>query len=211
MNAVISKSQALKITGGRTPLVPVEYEAAVTSLAACLSIDDAKYWIDKADALAAWARIYRNDEAVRKAKALKLHAFRRMGALAEQIKPVKNTNKGRAPGPIRALTDAGLNKNQAIAARRLSTIPEKRFNDILEKPKAPSTVLQDLWVRDQSYADFVRAAQTFRGVLRRVTPASVANGCRENERFVQTSKELATEITEWLDDLDRRLSKKGVK
>lgn len=56
MNSVITAEQAKKITGGRTPLVPVEYEAAVKSLQACATLDEAKYWSDKSDALAAWAK-----------------------------------------------------------------------------------------------------------------------------------------------------------
>ena len=144
----ITKAQARQITRGRTPLVPVEYETAVRSLQQCVDLNESKYWSDKADALAAWAKIYQNDEALRKAKMLKLHAFRRMGALAGELKPLKNAAGGRQPGSIRALTDAGLSYNSAIAARRLASVSNKRFDKILEQPKAPSTILQDLWVRD---------------------------------------------------------------
>lgn len=51
MKAVISSEQARQITGGRTPLVPVEFETAVKALKACTQIDEAKYWSDKASAL----------------------------------------------------------------------------------------------------------------------------------------------------------------
>lgn len=210
-NPVITSQQARAITGGRAPLVPVEYEQAVTALAACCTLDESKYWSDKADALAAWARIYRNDEISRKAKMLKLHAFRRMGELAAELKPITNGKGGRQPGAVRALTDAGLTKNDAIAARRLATITESRFNKILEKPKAPSSVLQDLWVRDDNWADFVRTAQSFRGALRRTTPAKVARGIGDNARFICTARELCNEISEFLDELEQRLPKPSKK
>lgn len=49
MQSVISAAEAKKITGGRTPLVPVEYETAITALQACVTLDETKYWSDKAD------------------------------------------------------------------------------------------------------------------------------------------------------------------
>lgn len=204
--AVITKDQARAITRGRIPLVPIEYETAIKSLAACLEIDDAKYWSDKADALAAWAKIYHSNEAELKAKRLKLHAFRRMGQLAGELKPLRNAKGGRQPGAIQVLTDAGLTHNSAIAARRLASISEKQFDKVLEQPKAPSTVLQDLWVRDEAWADFVRTATTFRSALRRHSPTAVGVACKANDRYIVTARELITEITEWLDDLERRIS-----
>lgn len=94
MQQVISAEQARKITGGRTPHVPVEYETAINALVACRSIDEAKYWSDKSDALAAWAKIYHSDKAAREAKALKLWAFRRMGQLAAELRPNYKRVKG---------------------------------------------------------------------------------------------------------------------
>lgn len=207
MSAVLTSEQARQVTRGRTPLVPVEFEQAIAALQACITLDDSKYWSDKADALAAWARIYRNDDVMRKAKVLKLHAFRRMGELAAELKPIANAKGGRQPGAVRALTDAGLTHNDAIAARRLATITEKRFNKILEKPKAPSSVLQDLWVRDEHWADFVRVGQSFRAALRRTTPAKVTKGIGDNARFIVTARELCRDISEFLDELEQRLPK----
>jgi hypothetical protein len=207
MNAVLSAAQAKQVTHGRTPLVPIEYETACKALEACCTLDESKYWSDKADALAAWAKIYQNGDALRKAKMLKLHAFRRMGALAGELKPLTNGKRGRQPGAMQALRDSGLNHNNAIAARRLATIPQKQFDKILEQPKAPCTVLQDLWVRNEAYADFVRTATTFRSALRRHTPAAVARGVKENDRFVVTTRELIREINDFLDELEQRLPK----
>lgn len=209
MQQVVTAEQAKKITRGRTPLVPVAYENAVKALAECISLDEAKYWDNKADALAAWAKIYRDGKALRQAKQLKLHAFRRMGQIAGELKPITNGKGGRQPGSMALLRDSGLNHNQAIASRRLANITERRFNKILDRPyvQSPSTIVQDLWVRDDAYADFVRVAQSFRSVLRRVTPASVATVVKGNDRYLATSRELVVEITDWLDAFDQRLPK----
>lgn len=87
-------------------IMPVEYTAACKSLEKCLTIEDAKYWSNAADALASWARIYQNDEAGRAAKRLKAQALRKMSILADELQPagVKGLGKGRGlkPGPYAA-------------------------------------------------------------------------------------------------------------
>lgn len=84
-SAVIAKIPV--VVRDRMPHVamPVEYEEACKALAACATIDEGKYWSDKADALAAWAKIYKSDEAAIAARRLKLQAFRRMGEIATQM------------------------------------------------------------------------------------------------------------------------------
>src|SRR5208282_4621524 len=98
---VLTKEEAKRITKGRTPLVPVEYETAITALTECAHLDEAKYWDNKADALAAWAKIYHSDECARKAKMLKMHAYRRMGQLAGELRPKM---------PVRILQEQGLSE-----------------------------------------------------------------------------------------------------
>ena len=93
MQQVITAGEARAITKGRAPLVPVEYEEAVKALAKCREIDDAKYWSDKASALAAWAKIYHSPQVMREAKLLKLHAYRHMAELAHAIRDA--AGKGR--------------------------------------------------------------------------------------------------------------------
>ena len=207
MNAVLSRESALAVTRGRTPLIPVEYETAVRALGECVTLDETKYWSDKADALAAWAKIYHSGEALRKAKQLKMHAFRRMGQLAGELRPLINTNRGRAPGAVKALRSAGLTQNQATAARRLAVLPDKNFNQLLKSPKAPSSIVQDLWQCDESWSGFMKTAMSFRSALKRYTPASIASVCKTNDRHLQTARQLIVDITEWLDELDSRLPK----
>jgi NTP pyrophosphatase (non-canonical NTP hydrolase) len=72
-----------------TPM-PVQYEEACRLLAECLTLDESKLWADRADMLAAWAKLYKSDEAAIAARRLKLKAFRKMGELAEEIAKERN-------------------------------------------------------------------------------------------------------------------------
>lgn len=178
MQAVITKAQARAITRGREPHVPVEYEQAVTALQACLTLDETKYWSDRADALAAWAKIYGNDQAGRKAKMLKLHAYRRMGILAAELCPPGSrkmgvgNGKGSLPGPRALLESHGLSTAAADAARTLAN------------------------------HEVQRALMSLRSVTRRHTPAQVVATLSLIEK--QNGRTLAGEISEWLDEFDAR-------
>lgn len=209
-NPVITSEQARNITRGRTPLVPVEYETAITALQARLTLDETKYWDAKADALAAWAKIYRNDEALRKSKMLKLHAYRRMGSLAQEINPRKSTSetggRGSAPGsgPRSLLLQHGMSVAQADACRIISKLSNRRFDKLLENPVAPTTArhsLRDITV----WHHFQASAMSFRSRCRQNTPAQVLLSMTAVEK--ENAKELVREMVEWLDEFDQRLSK----
>lgn len=75
MQQVITQTQAKQITGGRVALTFPEYERAVVALEACLTIDDALYFSNWADAQSAWAKINHDDKCIRLAKNLKLWAL----------------------------------------------------------------------------------------------------------------------------------------
>jgi hypothetical protein len=210
INPVITSVQARQITRGRTPLVPVEYEAAVTALQACITLDETRYWSDKADALAAWARIYRNDDAGLKAKRLKLHAYRRMGEIAAELRPLRGrkqgvgVGKGALPGPRSLLKEHGLSTAESDAARTLATIPRREFNTLLRNPVAPTTARH--MVRDHTiWHESARTLMTCRSMFRRHTPAQVIAIMTDVEKA--NAKELVSELTEWLDDFDSRLRK----
>lgn len=210
MNAVISSEVARQITRGRTPLVPVEYEDAIKALDACITLDEARYWSAKADALAAWAKIHHSGEVVRKAKALKLHAFRRMGELAGELNPRKSTTstggRGSIPGsgPRNLLIKHGLSIGEADAARMLAKLTEKRFDRLLEHPMAPTT-FRYLGRDDGPWRQIARAMMSLRSCMRRHTAAQTIDDLGKNERTTVT--ELLTDVMEWLDEFDSRLKK----
>lgn len=216
MNAVISRAQAKQITGGRTPLVPVEYETAVKSLQACLTLDEAKYWSDKSDALAAWAKIYRNDEAGRKAKMLKLHAYRRMGTLAHELRPARLGARpgggGCPPGPVSLLVESGLPIHKAAAASAIAKLPERKFESFLSRDfvPAPSQLMpkhsagtSDAWKEIVS-AHGGTSLVTFRAFCRRVDAKS-ARKLSADEAV--KAREILQEVTEWLDEFESNLPK----
>lgn len=215
MQQVITIKQAKEITKGRTPLVPVEYEAAIKALAACLSLDDAKYWDNKADALAAWAKIYRDDKVGRQARSLKLFAYRRMGILAGELRPGGRQPgvRGAAPGPVTVLMESGLKKGEAVAARQLAKLPQREFNSLANalRPRSPlteakvlqmGTCMSKAWIAlTQNAAGFPH----FRAFCRRNEASEMARSLRADEAI--KASEMLIEINEWLDKFEQYLPK----
>jgi hypothetical protein len=197
--------------------VPVEYESAVRSLIACSTLDDAKYWSDKADALAAWARIYHHDRAGLEAKRLKLHAYRRMGELAKELRPGGALGKapgglalGRAPGPQSLLIEAGLSKLQARSAARLRDLPLTKFSALVNSPRPPSPSTVHACHRGSSaWFELTRpggSPMSFRTWTRGHDSKSLAKLLAPDE--VDKARTLVTELIEWLDDFERHLPKR---
>lgn len=162
------------------PAMPVQYEAALKALDACTSLDETKVWNNAADALAAWAKIYNSDEAELKAKRLRLHAYRRMGQLARELRPPGRMKggghrgcQGKLPGAISLLQEYGLTKTEAGAANFIAQLPGEQFQRVLERPLRPTTVAHHLWGKDPVWIAFTRTAMTLRGVLRRHPPCEI--------------------------------------
>lgn len=209
MQSVITAEQAKKITGGRTPLVPVEYESAVKSLVACTTIDEAKYWSDKADALAAWAKIYKSDEAGLQAKRLRLHAYRRIGVLAIELNPRKYN------GALKLLRSKGFAAHSANEACTVAKISEEKFHNILQakSPPAPSGLIikrpgaSESWRRlAQGSGSGAVSLVAFAHYCRKTDP-TIARDLAADE--AKRARGLIQEISEWLDELDANLRKIG--
>jgi hypothetical protein len=206
MQTVITQSQGRAILNGRKPNVPVQYETAVKMLAECLTLDEAKLWDAKSDALAAWAKIYRDDEVTRKAKALKLHAYRRMGQLAAELRPHKVTEKGRSPGPFSLLLESGMSRTAAESATALGRMSKRDFAKAINNPKAPITIVRITNAANPDYTRFTHSAQNLRSITRQHTAAQMAaivKALSVGEK--DTAKRLCADISEWLDDLHARL------
>ncbi len=210
MGTILTARQARLVTSGRTPLVPLEYEAAVRSLSQCTTLDESKYWRDKADALAAWAKIHHSNEILRKAKALKLHAFRRMGELSAELNPRKPVKNGRGSipgsGPRSLLKRHGLSEAEADAARMLAQMPEKRFEKLLKRPIAPTTLRYLRQADEAGWHEIARTAMSLRSVFRRHTPAQAVLMLSVEQRM--HAREMMIELTEWLDEFNERLDRK---
>lgn len=211
VNSVITAEQAKKITGGRTPLVPVEYEAAVNALQACVTLDEAKYWNDKADVLAAWARIYHNDRAARCARALRLHAHRRMGELAEELRPTKKQKgfKGRQPGATSLLVEMGIKQHDAQNMRNVAKADECTFLAAVNSSRPPSPHYFSIITQGSaSHAHKVLRARgyvQFKSFCNQTDPVQFARGFDRAESEKVRSDVVA--LIEWLDAFEQALPK----
>ena len=213
MTGIITEKQAREITGGRKPLVPVEYETAINALIACETLDEAKYWSNKADALAAWAKIYHNDEVALHAKRVKLRAFRRMGEIAAELRPQPPNLGGRhgfRPGPKSKLLEVGLNQTEARAARRIALITSDEFEKIvaLPRPPSPGAIQKEKKGCSETYKWFSFTLGHVRSHLRKNDPRESARDVHTDE--IDRMRELAIEISEWLDEFERHLPKEHV-
>lgn len=157
---------------GMAPLPPIPYSGkqppilfsqAISTLAACRSIDEAKVWPDNADALAAWAKLYKDDQVGREARALKLHAYRRIGVLAGQIRPIRYGGSKGIQGPNSLLVEHGISKTKAVQMRRIALMPESKFSAIAKSAKPPSpSVLAGEWLTSNpKWSHFARGMHGF--------------------------------------------------
>ena len=161
--------------------IPVEYETALKALAACLSLEETRAWRNTADLLATYARIYRSREAEVAAKRLRLHAYRRMGQLAAELRPSGRANvekgrrgvAGKLPGAASLLMEHGLTIAEARSANFIGRLPDEQFKRILVRPRSPMTVAYHLWGKDPVWMQFIRAGMNLRGILRRHPPHEI--------------------------------------
>ncbi len=195
--------------------VPVLYSAACKQLAECRNIDEAKYYADKSDALAAWAKIYKNDQASLEAKRLKLHAFRRMGVIASEMRPSPRGGKGGSiPGTRSLLIEVGLSPHDANAVGAVTRLTKKRFRKAVESPRAPSfytnTFLGNDGKNKQSESwkklhHHGNSAGIMLAFCQRHDPKKLARGLTASES--KGAKKMAIEIIEWMDTFEQYLPK----
>lgn len=200
VNPVLSNEVARRITGGRTPLVPAEYEQAIHALTACVNIDEAKYWASKADVYAAWARIFHSDEVLRKAKVLKLHAQRRMGELAKQLRPTKPGPGG--GGAVQLLREHGFKTHDANAISAVARASKETFERAINARRPPSAH----WFKNRGQPETARLDTVY----------NFARFCDKWEpqdliEYVGNRKQLlvaAQTISEWADKLEQLMKGK---
>jgi hypothetical protein len=115
-----------QIPGAR---LPINYEAAKKALQACVLVDEAKDWADRAAAIASYARQIQDKSLQDMARRIELRATRRIGELIEDAKPFPNKEPAKA---------AGMTESKINAARKISRLDESKFNAIVERPDVPS-------------------------------------------------------------------------
>lgn len=209
MNSVLTSEEAKKITGGRTPLLPVEYEEAVKQLVACTSLDEAKYWSTKADVLAAWAKIYRDDRTGVEAKRLKLHAYRRMDELSREIARATKGSSTKRTSAKSVLVGSGLSVSHADVVRRIGRIGADEFKKIVESPRppAPTTLSEKRVFGTEAWKWFTgsNGVRDFRIFCRRHQASAMAKELLPDEAV--KAAVIIREIIDWLDEFEQHLSK----
>lgn len=203
MSTVITAEQARKIVGNRQPLLPAEYTEALKLLAECTTFDEAKYWSTKADIAAAWAKIYHSDEVMRRAKILKLHAYKRMSQLAEQMRPKTKPGPG-GSGPKGALRELGIAKHEAEQIRAVGTASQQTFEAAVSAARPPTP----RWFknRGQVISGKTNSVMAFAQFCRRVEPEDVLD--RQNFDDAKLA-EAARVIGEWADRLEQLIKRKS--
>jgi hypothetical protein len=174
---VASGQARLPVLVDANAFVPAQYEEAIRLLIVCQTLDEARTFDNLADALAAWAKMYCDDRAAHAARVLKLHAYRRVGALAEKMRPAQKTYRG-AKGPHSLLVESGFKNHQAIAAVKVGRMPQDDFDLVASqrRPPSPAMLAQVTLQKNPAWA---RLASRFAGlvsVLRKGDLADVVAG-----------------------------------
>jgi hypothetical protein len=118
--------------------LPANYEAAKQALARCEQVDECKDWINKAAAIAEYARQAKDDTLVIMAQRIQARAIRRMGELLKEIPHVRGVcARGAERSRTSVATGAGLTRLQREQAARIAQVPAQKFERLIESPKPP--------------------------------------------------------------------------
>jgi hypothetical protein len=193
------------------PLIPVDgrmprqYGEAVRAIAACTTLNESLHWSQRAEALSAWARMYGEDLVGAEARRLKLHAYRRMAQLAQQLTPNWKPRARGTVSPRTLLVNHGLTPGQANTIRGIGALPQKRFDAAIkaEKPPTPGTLVHIDCADSPAWARTKRAASVFRTVANHQNPRELATKIPEGQRM--HAKVMAAELIGWLQRFERAL------
>ena len=119
----------------------IHYENACREIALANTIDEAKDWTDKAEALRAYARQAHNTEMEVQVAEIKLRALRRMGELSKALEKAKNDTALPINGKSKSeqLYDAGVSTSAAHRAEQVAEIPEDVFEQRLAEYRDTQT------------------------------------------------------------------------
>lgn len=194
--------------------LPIPYEQAVKAVAACQTLDEAKYFSDAADALSAWAKIYADDRVSREARALKLHAFRRVYSIAQQVVPTMRDPSicGRPRGPRFVMGEAGFRPKDIEAAKKLAELPQKKFDKLVNsaRPPAPSTLAAVTLAKKPILISFNHKMGSFLAEIRALRIIDqIEEGLTEIEKATLLKR--ITELSALLGKVERQLRKTAAK
>lgn len=196
------------LTVANAPL-PATYEAAKKALAACANIDECQDWANKAEAMASYARMAKDETLRKMADRIQGRAVRRLGDLLKLYDGRgNNQHSGDAPTKLSqrdAAEQAGLSKDQQVQAVRVSNVPEAAFEAALEAEE-PATVTklaemgkvsQPPRQIDPSASIALATLEKFAEFCSKNNPSFVATAVRP--AFVSEMRKKVGKIDGWLD------------
>jgi hypothetical protein len=187
------------------PRLPVQYDVAVRALVECQSIDDAKEWDNKADALAAWAKIYKDNEVSIQAKRLKLHAYRRMYQLANEIQPKKFGSKG----PWSLFQEHGFSKSAANRISRIGRLAQAQFDAVVtsENPPSPTRLVVVNLSKNPEWRLCQTALSHARNVINKMDRYRMAKKLSINE--AKYARQLVDDLMLWCEEFKNEIARAG--
>lgn len=176
--------------------MPVQYEHACKAIAICTKINEAFQWSTKADALAAWAKVYHDDKIDREARLLKLHAFRRMGQLARELDRAH---------PVPVLKEEGVRDTHAQQSVAIGDLKPKVFNEITRRDRVPSPgTVVSIELKDcPEYERLKRALSVCRAICKYNSAKTMIKKMRPQQ--IARARILMIEIKEWMREFEEAL------
>ena len=192
----------------------IVYEKAVAAIQECSTLLEAKHWNNKAEALGAWAKIYADDRVEREARALKLHAYRQIGRLADTMQVSKPIGKGgykgvsgSTKGARNLLMGHGFAPGRAQHCLTIGRLQETVFQRAVNRRKPPSpTQLCDRDLRpNPMWAEVGNRMSIFLSSTKKFSPEKLAETMDEKQR--RKALRMISDARVWLDDLETLLEK----
>lgn len=124
--------------------LPLSYQDATQALAVCERVDECREWANKAEAIAAYARMADDETLLKTAVRIKARAIKRCGELLKQFQaPGARTDQPSTGADTRltqreAAERAGMSKRQEATARNVANVPDDDFERMVESDDPPS-------------------------------------------------------------------------
>lgn len=175
------------------PVLPSDYGRAVACIRSLETLEEGRHWSDRAEALAAWARIYRDDEVGRQARRLRLHALRRLAELAG----------GLGNGGAEALRAFGFTAAQVRKIRGVGRVDPRRFAEAVEAEDPPATYV--LLAEERTPDGALKSLRAVLHFADRVTPSDAAAAVNGAARGYTAQR--LPQLLEWLRRFARELDR----
>lgn len=208
---LLSGEQAKQVAGGRSLHMLAEVGRARKELKAAMTIDDARYFSNKADAMQAWANTYRDDGVKRDAAALKLEAYRRMGKLSEELRPSGHRTgpggAGRTNGPLSLLAEHGITRSHAKIMRTIARVDDNKFEAAIKAkmPPSPGAFRNAVTCSNPEWEETKLRLSSLLVATNKYAASPLAKSLNDNQ--IAAARRIVILLIDWLDLFERALPK----